>query len=314
MFPLPSVPRRTWTAVGALLLLAALTALVALPRTDRDASARQHGAPTEITDDGVIPWPGEGQAAVTLEGSGQVLTHGAQRPVPIASLTKVMTAYVVLTGHPLHPGEEGPRIEVDPQAAHEAGVGGESTVVVTPGDRRTERELLHLLLLPSANNIARLLARWDAGSEEAFVRKMQRAARDLGMRDTTYTDASGIQPTTTSTAADQLKLAREAMRLPALRDIVATRETTVPGVGRVANGNTLLGTSGVVGLKTGSSTPAGGNLLWAAKTDGTHLLLGAVLHQRANTTPAEGLTAALESSRTLIDGLRARPRTQGSEG
>ncbi|NEC50235.1 D-alanyl-D-alanine carboxypeptidase [Actinospica acidiphila] len=302
-----------WTAAGALLLLAALTALVALPRSDRDTSARQDGALTEIVADD-IPWPGEGQAAVTLEGSGQVLTHGAQRPVPIASLTKVMTAYVVLDGHPLRPGEEGPRIKVDPRAAHEAGVGGESTVVVTPGDRRTERELLHLLLLPSANNIARLLARWDAGSEEAFVRKMQRAAHDLGMRDTTYTDASGISPTTTSTAADQLKLAREAMRLPVLRDIVATREATVPGVGRVANSNTLLGTSGVVGLKTGSSTPAGGNLLWAARTDGTRLLLGAVLHQRANTTPAEGLTAALEASRILIDGLRARPRSTGSEG
>ncbi len=132
------------------------------------------------------------------------------------------------------------------------------------------------------------------------------------MRDTTYTDASGIASATTSTAADQLKLAREAMRNPVLRDIVATRETTVPG-GPVANTNTLLGTSGVVGLKTGSSTPAGGNLLWAAETDGTHLLLGAVLHQRANTTPAEGLTAALEASRTLIDGLRARLRSAGSE-
>lgn len=131
MFSPPSVPRRMWTAVGALLLLAALTALVALPRSDRDTSARQDRALTEITADD-IPWPGEGQAAVTLEGSGQVLTHGAQRPVPIASLTKVMTAYVVLDGHPLRPGEEGPRIEVDPRAAHEAGVGGESTVVVTP--------------------------------------------------------------------------------------------------------------------------------------------------------------------------------------
>ncbi|MGA5103228.1 D-alanyl-D-alanine carboxypeptidase family protein [Streptomyces cellulosae] len=313
MLSLPSVPRRVWTAVGALLLLAALTALVALPRPqNRDASARQGNAPTEI-DDSDIPWPREGQAAVALEGSGQVLTHGVQRPVPIASLTKVMTAYVVLTGHPLRPGEEGPRIEVDRQAAYEAGVGGESTVVVTPGDRRTERELLQLLLLPSANNIARLLARWDAGSEEAFVRKMQRAAQDLGMRDTTYTDASGIASATTSTAADQLKLAREAMRNPVLRDIVATRETTVPGAGPVANTNTLLGASGVVGLKTGSSTPAGGNLLWAAETDGTHLLLGAVLHQRANTTPAEGLTAALEASRTLIDGLRARLRSTGSE-
>lgn len=232
MLSLPSVPRRVWTAVGALLLLAALTALVALPRPEnRDASARQGNAPTKIVDSD-IPWPREGQAAVALEGSGQVLTHGAQRPVPIASLTKVMTAYVVLTGHPLRPGEEGPRIEVDRQAAYEAGVGGESTVVVTPGDRRTERELLQLLLLPSANNIARLLARWDAGSEEAFVRKMQRAAQDLGMRDTTYTDASGIASATTSTAADQLKLAREAMRNPVLRDIVATRETTVPGAAR----------------------------------------------------------------------------------
>ncbi|QER90053.1 D-alanyl-D-alanine carboxypeptidase [Streptomyces tendae] len=270
-----------------------------------------------MADDDGVRWPEEGQTAVALEGTGPVVTRGAQRPVPIASLTKVMTAYVVLTGHPLRPGEEGPRIEVDREAAYEAGVGDESTAVVTAGDRHTQRDLLELLLLPSANNIARLLARWDAGSQEAFVRKMQRAADELGMHDTTYTGASGIEVTTISTAADQLKLARRAMRNPVLRDIVASREATVPGVGRVSNSNTLLGTSGVVGLKTGSSTPAGGNLLWASEIhtgDRTRLLLGAVLHQRADTTPSEGLAAALEAAHALIDGLRGRLLPVRTEG
>ncbi len=325
LFPVPRNRTR-----GTLLVMTGLTALVVLfavfpaglggagGSAGRDtAPAWPKGGLGEIADDGVR-WPEEGQTAVALEGTGPVVTRGAQRPVPIASLTKVMTAYVVLTGHPLRPGEEGPRIEVDREAAYEAGVGDESTAVVTAGDRHTQRDLLELLLLPSANNIARLLARWDAGSQEAFVRKMQRAADELGMHDTTYTGASGIEVTTTSTAADQLKLARRAMRNPVLRDIVASREATVPGVGRVSNSNTLLGTSGVVGLKTGSSTPAGGNLLWASEihTGGrTRLLLGAVLHQRADTTPSEGLAAALEAAHALIDGLRGRllPVRTGAE-
>ncbi|WP_241266774.1 hypothetical protein [Streptomyces scabichelini] len=97
------------------------------------------------------------------------------------------------------------------------------------------------------------------------------------------------------------------MEIPVFRDIVASPTATVPGIGLIHNSNPLLGTSGVVGIKTGSSTPAGGNLLWAAEVrvgDRTRRFLGAVLHQRANTTPDEGLQAALDSSRALIDGLR----------
>lgn len=324
MFLSPAHRHRTVVGVLALLSLVALGITVALawtgPGSVRDhvvSSTRTDGSRQEAREEGAVPWPRDGQSAVELEGRGSLGVRGEQRPVPIASLTKVMTAYVILTGHPLRPGEQGPRIEVDRQAAHEVGVGGESTVPVRAGERYTERQLLELLLVPSGNNIARLLARWDSGSQEAFVTKMQRTARELGMDRTTYTGASGIEATTTSTAVDQLRLARRVMKNPVFRDIVADRAVTVPGTGPVSNTNTLLGTSGVIGLKTGSSTPAGGNLLWACevRVDGRNLLmLGAVLHQRANTTAGEGLRAALDSSRALIDGLRARLASSRSGG
>ncbi|MGW5779184.1 D-alanyl-D-alanine carboxypeptidase family protein [Streptomyces sp. NPDC003863] len=265
------------------------------------------GGRQAIVDGGAVPWPEDGQAAVVLEGAGPVGTRGEQRPVPIASLAKVMTAHVILEEHPLRADEPGPMIEVDRQTAYEVGVGGESTVPLQAGRRYSQRQLLEMLLIPSGNNVARLLARWDSGSQEAFAEKMRRAAARLGMKHSAYTGASGIEATTTSTAADQLALARKAMQNPVFRDIVGTRSVTVPGVGPITNTNPLLDTPGVVGIKTGSSTPAGGNLLWACEVrvgDTPRLLIGAVLHQRANTTPGEGLRAAVDSSRRLIAGLR----------
>lgn len=259
-----------------------------------------------------LPWPHEGQASVLVEGlgdAGDLGDRGEQRPVPIASVTKVMTAYVVLRDHPLREGASGPGITVDQRAADESGSGVESSVPLRRGQRLGERQLLELMLIPSGNNVARLLARWDAGSQEAFVVKMNRAAADLGMDRTTYTGASGIESTTVSTSGDQLKLARQVMRDPVLAAIVALPSTTVAGVpGTILNTNTLLGTSGVIGLKTGSSTPAGGALMWAAtapdRRGHDRLALGVVLHQRAGTSPQEGLQAVLDVSHTLVEGVR----------
>ncbi|MFC8824193.1 D-alanyl-D-alanine carboxypeptidase family protein [Streptomyces sp. NPDC057137] len=255
-----------------------------------------------------LPWPKDGQASVWVEGVGSLGTKGEQRPVPIASVTKVMTAYVILREHPLPTTDPGPVITVDRTAAQESGSIDESTVRVDEGQQLTQRRLLELTLIPSGNNIARLLARWDAGSQEAFVTKMNRAAAKLGMRHTTYTGASGYESTSRSTAVDQLKLAREAMRDEVLREIVAMPGTVDPATGAtLPNTNTLLGQAGVIGLKTGSSTPAGGALMWVA-TARTHsserLILGVVLHQRADTSPQEGLQAALDSSGKLIEAAR----------
>ncbi|MBS2534098.1 D-alanyl-D-alanine carboxypeptidase [Catenulispora sp. NF23] len=263
---------------------------------------------TDLGSGVTLPWPAQGQAAVEAEGLGSLGTNGEQRPVPIASVTKVMTALVVLADHPLSGDDQGPMITVDAKAANEASDPDQTTVRVSTGQTFSEHDLLEMMLIPSGNNIARLLARWDAGNERAFVAKMNDAARRLGMTDTTYTGASGYEESTKSTAVDQLKLARQAVADPVFDRIVAMPTATVPGLhSRLVNTNTLLGADGVIGMKTGSSTPAGGALMWAARQSDangkTHLVLGVVLQQRQGSTANDDLRAVLATSRTLIQGV-----------
>jgi D-alanyl-D-alanine carboxypeptidase (penicillin-binding protein 5/6) len=193
---------------------------------------------------------------------------GATRPAPIASVAKVMTAYVILHDHPLTADGSGPDITVQPQeaAAYPAQVrDGDSLVPVVAGETLTERQALEALLLPSADNMAWILARWDAGGQAAFVARMNATARQLGMTDTDYTDASGLDASTVSTAADQVRLGLAAMRVPALAAIAAMPTAIVPVAGPVRNYNTLLGQDGITGLKTGSTHAAGGCVLLAAR-------------------------------------------------
>jgi D-alanyl-D-alanine carboxypeptidase (penicillin-binding protein 5/6) len=231
----------------------------------------------------VLPWPQAGQAVVEVEGLGGLGSSGGSRPVPIASVAKVMTAYTVLRDHPLRPDEDGPTLTVSAEeaAAYPAQLAsGESLVRVVAGEVLTERQALQALLLPSANNIAYLLARWDAGGRAAFVARMNQAAAQLGMAHTRYTDPSGLDPATVSTAADQVTLARTAMEVPALAQIVAMPQAMLPVVGLVKNVNALLRQDGIVGVKTGSTDQAGGCLVFAAQlsVEGHRLsILGAVL-------------------------------------
>jgi D-alanyl-D-alanine carboxypeptidase (penicillin-binding protein 5/6) len=247
-----------------------------------------------------LPWPTFGTAALTV---GDVLHGGpgADHVVPIASVAKVMTAYVILRDHPLRANEDGPTIAVsraEAAAYPEQRAQGESLVEVEAGERITERQALAALLLPSADNMAWILARWDAGSQPAFVARMNVQARRLRMLGTSYTDASGLAADTVSTAADQVLLGRAAMQVPTLAAIVAETSVRLPVAGLVHNYNTLLGQDGVIGLKTGSTSAAGGCLLFAARKPGGALVVGAVLGQ-----PGRGramISAALAASDRLV--------------
>ncbi|MEY9854938.1 D-alanyl-D-alanine carboxypeptidase (penicillin-binding protein 5/6) [Catenulispora sp. GAS73] len=254
-----------------------------------------------------LPWPQDGETALWAQGIGNLGTCGDQTPVPIASVAKVMTAYVILKDHPLTDGQNGPDITVDQQAESESYSRDESSAPVRAGQRISERSLLELMLIPSANNVARLLARWDAGDQVAFVDRMNNAAAELGMRNTTYTDPSGLDATTRSTAADQLLLAESALTDPTLLTLTGEPTTQVPNDPTVLpNTDSLLGSDGVIGGKTGSSTPAGGALMWAADrtvNGEEHLVLGVVLHQASGTSPEQGLYQALIVSRRLIEAL-----------
>jgi serine-type D-Ala-D-Ala carboxypeptidase (penicillin-binding protein 5/6) len=256
-------------------------------------------------------WPAYGQAAAQI-GQSRVQIGPNQRAAAIASVAKVMTAYVVLRDHPLRLGQDGPMITLtDADVADTDRRRGqeESVVSIVAGERLTERQALQALLLPSANNIAAVLARWDAGSTDRFVARMNATARSLGMTHTRYTDPSGYDDATVSTAADQVRLVDRAMRLPVFASIVATPSATLPVAGTVHNTNRLLGHNGFVGVKTGSTAAAGGCFAFRAirwihgkRTTITGVVLG-----------QPGLAAAFAAADAMVDritGHRAAPDPQ----
>ncbi len=258
---------------------------------------------------GVAPrpdWPGRAEAAVGLPGIGLFGTHGGSRPVPIASLAKIMTAYVVLGGHPLPAGAPGPAITVtaaDAAAYASDRRQGQSVVRVAAGETMTERQALEAMLIPSGNNIAAMLARWDAGSGGAFVAKMNARARSLGLRRTRYADASGADPATVSTAGDQFRLTLRALQIPAFRQIVAMPQVTLPVAGVAYNVNAGLGHDGIVGVKTGSTSAAGGCLAFAAirTVAGSQVMIvGVVLGVRATSAQPSELGGVISAAGNLL--------------
>jgi D-alanyl-D-alanine carboxypeptidase (penicillin-binding protein 5/6) len=257
-------------------------------------------------------WPSEGEATVGVEGVGSLGSTGGQKPVPIASVAKVMTAYLTLKQFPLAPGEEGFRVRIgDDQVDewHERLALDQSTVAVRKGETLSERQLLEALMLPSANNIAALLAVHNSGSSEAFVAQMNATAKELGMTQTHYTDPSGFEESTVSTARDQVKLARVAMRDPTFAEIVAMPSTVLPVAGLVSNYNELAGQDGYVGIKTGSDEAAGGCLLFAKRmtVDGkTFTVLGAIFGQREGELVSAALAGADALAGSVADAVKNR--------
>jgi serine-type D-Ala-D-Ala carboxypeptidase (penicillin-binding protein 5/6) len=266
-------------------------------------------------------WPLRGQGAYVL-GNGRPAVSPHEQPVPIASLAKVMTAYLVLKHYPLRAGDSGPRFVVgqddvvDTEAKRRE---GQSVVDVRVGEQLTEWDALMAILLPSANNVAVLVARQVSGSVASFVAEMNRTARALGMSHTTYTDPSGYDAGTVSTALDQLRLAQVVAKDETLAAMMATRSYSLPVAGEVTNTNALLGHDGFVGMKTGSDEAAGGCLMFRAvwpTESGNRSLIGVVLGQRGDNL----ITAGLYAAKQLVDRLAPnaappeRPSTSGIAG
>jgi D-alanyl-D-alanine carboxypeptidase (penicillin-binding protein 5/6) len=258
-------------------------------------------------------WPAYGQAAFLEGGSSQIHAGPNQHTAAIASVAKVMTAYVVLRDHPLRPGEEGPTItlsDADVVDTYRRRGQEESVVSIAAGEQLTERQALEALLLPSANNIAAVLGRWDAGSTEQFVARMNATGRSLGMSRTRYTDPSGLDGATVSTAVDQVRIVDRAMRLPVFASIVGTPSATLPVAGTVRNTNTLLGRNGFVGVKTGSDAAAGGCFAFRAIRwiDGKRTTItGVVLGQPGGDRITAGLAAADAMVDRIAGGHHAPP-------
>ena len=225
--------------------------------------------------------------AVSVEdgATGQpLLRRNARERVPIASITKLMTVLVTLERARLNDV-----VTVGPQAT---GIEG-STIGLQAGERVTVRDLLEATLIQSANDAANALAlhvgRGDTG---AFVRLMNVRAAQLGLRDTRFVRPDGLDvPGHVSSARDVTKLARVAMRRPAVREIVRRTTATIAGGRTVHTWNDLLSTlPGVIGVKTGHTSAAGWSQVAAARRPGGTIyatILGSPSRERRNADLAE---------------------------
>lgn len=219
---------------------------------------------------GALAWPAAGQSAAGIAGSSFLQTHGPQTTLPTASTAKLITTLSVLQKKPLAPGQQGPLITLTAAdvAIYNAYTAQQGSVVrVVAGEQISEYQMLQAILLPSANNMADSLAIWAFGSLNAYAVYANNYVKQLGLNSTHIgTDASGLSPTTTSSAHDLAKLGETVMQNPVLAQIVGQPSASgIPVVNTINNVNFLLGTNGIVGVKTGNTDQAGGVFVGAAK-------------------------------------------------
>lgn len=224
--------------------------------------------PAIETTDVAVTWPAQGQASLGVVGQGVMASTSTQTPVPTASTTKIMVAYMVLKKHPLEPGQQGPTFTITPAdvADYNAYISRDGSALrVEAGEQLTQYQALQALLLPSANNIADLLAVWAYGSLPAYFEAANAEAKVMGMTQSTFAgDAGGLSPKTTSTAHDMTVLGQAAMQNTVIKQIVGQKTADLPVVGQVQNTNVLLGRNGIIGTKTGHTDEAGGAYMFAA--------------------------------------------------
>jgi len=208
-----------------------------------------------------MPWPQYGQAAYGVPMNNVVtVSSDSAKPVPMASLTKVITALAILKQKPIEQGEQGPMITLSQQDVEifsDYVRKNGAVVAVEAGEQISEYQALQAMLMPSANNMAESLAIWAFGSNSSYVAYANNMLKEAGITDTTIADASGFSKHSVSTAADLVKIGNIYLQNDLLRGIAQQNEAKVPVAGLIKNYNSLVNKDGVIGIKVGNTDEAG---------------------------------------------------------
>ncbi len=221
------------------------------------------------------PFDVKADSAVLMDyNTGTVLyAKNADRALPPASVTKVMTLLLIM--EEIDKGNLQLNEEVS-VSEYAASMGG-SQVYLEPGERMQTEELLKCIIIASANDAAVTLAERVAGSESAFVARMNERARELGMNNTHFENVTGLDDDTTNhltSAYDIALMSRELLSHPViLRYSTIWMDTIRDGAFGLTNTNRLIRFyDGATGLKTGSTSKAGFCISATAERDGLHLI------------------------------------------
>ncbi|ROQ40933.1 D-alanyl-D-alanine carboxypeptidase (penicillin-binding protein 5/6) [Frondihabitans sp. PhB188] len=277
------------------------------PIAPASAEVTKYTAPTEKALS--LRFPDYGATAVEAVGFDDSLTtSGDSKPRSIASISKIVTALVVLSKKPLD-GGSGPDITftASDRALYDTYLAQDGEVAAMPaGLTLTEKQTLQVALIKSANNYASALAYWAFGSNQAYVTAAKAWLKEHGLNHTTLVEPTGLNAANRSTATDLVKLGKLALANPDIASIVSTKSVDIPVVGTVENSNKLLGIDDVVGIKTGTLDEAGACLLFATREEVlghtvtvVGVMLGGVDHDSLDVDVAKLLTSVKSGFQTV---------------
>ena len=275
--------RRRITGLVVLLVIVAavgtylpVTLLVPLSTAALSATKPSFTTPGAV----VLTLPSVGESAVSVTGAeafagtvgtnGILASSGGARPVPIASISKLITALVVLEAKPLTGTDPGPTLtfsKADHDLYDQYYVLGASVEPMKTGSALSERDALALMLVASACNYADAVSTWAFGSRVRYLSVVKTWLTVHGLSRTSIVEPTGIDARNVSTPADLIAIGKLAMANPAVASIVGSSAIAVPGVGSLSNNNISLGSEGINGIKTGTLDSAGSNLLFSASVD-----------------------------------------------
>ncbi|HEY1530902.1 MAG TPA: D-alanyl-D-alanine carboxypeptidase [Galbitalea sp.] len=275
--------RRRWTGriigiVAGVLVLALIGTYVDLTLTAPigAASVTAHKPTVPVPAAAALAVPQVQESAVSIAGADDYLgptadgvyaANGGNAPLPMASISKLVTAMVVLSAKPLGSSGTGPTIYWnDTQTAlyDKYYVLNATIAAMKKGTSMSEHDALETMLVVSACNYAEALTDWAFGGNAGFVSATKRWLKAHGLTGTTMVEPTGLDDRNKSTPSDLIAIGKLAMADPNIAAMVAKKTLDVPALSGLPNTNDLLGTDGINGIKTGTLDSAGDDLLFSA--------------------------------------------------
>lgn len=260
--------------------------------------------PELVTPEPEVSIPGYGAAAIGAADGRQVFaSRGLDEVRPIASITKVITALVVLDARPIDEGSPGASITLtaaDSELVARYRALNGTTAPAPAGATVTQREVIELMMVASANNYAETLATWTFGSVADYLTAARTWLDEHDLASISVGDTTGFSLLNRASPRSLLDLGRLALADPVVSAAAALPEVSVPGIGTYENRNLIVGVDGVTGLKTGTLIEAGACLLFSAREniDGEEIdVVGVVLAGPDHPTVADDVRALLASAR-----------------
>jgi serine-type D-Ala-D-Ala carboxypeptidase (penicillin-binding protein 5/6) len=261
-------------------------------------------------------WPGVGKAAIgSVEEGVLAQSSDNEKPAPIASMAKIITALAIMEKQPFRPGQDGQSYTVtieDIANLNAYRAEGGSVLPILAGMKLTQNQAMQRMLIASDNCMADILVERIFGSMETYIAYARDMVKRMGLKQTIVADASGFSSATVSTPSELIVIGIAALKNPVIAKIAGLQQALVPVAGVITNTNQLLGTNGVIGIKTGTTDEAGSCLLFAARHIGKdnqkRTIVGVIMGDTNHRNLYSDSKKLLVSAKKLFNGTALPPK------